>query len=116
GQKARAAGIHLVIATQRPSSNILSGRIKANIPNAISFNLNNNNNYRTVFGAGIGYKLLGRGDGVMKIEGYPKEFQRFQSAIIAPDEAEEEKVYKALIDYYGGAEVSPEAEEVPEQP
>lgn len=116
GQKARAAGIHLVIATQRPSSNILSGRIKANIPNAISFNLNNNNNYRTVFGAGIGYKLLGRGDGVMKIEGYPKEFQRFQSAIIAPDEAEEEKVYKDLIDYYGGAEVSPETEEVPEQP
>ncbi|AYJ75277.1 putative FtsK/SpoIIIE protein [Bacillus phage BSP36] len=116
GQKARAAGIHLVIATQRPSSNILSGRIKANIPNAISFNLNNNNNYRTVFGAGIGYKLLGRGDGVMKIEGYPKEFQRFQSAIIAPDEAEEEKVYKALIDYYGGAEVPPETAEVPEQP
>ncbi|AYJ75421.1 FtsK/SpoIIIE protein [Bacillus phage BSP21] len=116
GQKARAAGIHLVIATQRPSSNILSGRIKANIPNAISFNLNNNNNYRTVFGAGIGYKLLGRGDGVMKIEGYPKEFQRFQSAIIAPDEAEEEKVYKDLIDYYGGAEASPEAEEVLEQP
>lgn len=117
GQKARAAGIHLVIATQRPSSNILSGRIKANIPNAISFNLNTSVNYRTVFGTTIPYTgLLGKGDGVMKIEGYPKEFQRFQSAIIAPDEAEEEKVYKALIDYYGGAEVSPEAEEVPEQP
>ncbi|AYJ74200.1 FtsK/SpoIIIE protein [Bacillus phage BSP15] len=117
GQKARAAGIHLVIATQRPSSNILSGRIKANIPNAISFNLNTSVNYRTVFGTTIPYTgLLGKGDGVMKIEGYPKEFQRFQSAIIAPDEAEEEKVYKALIDYYGGTEVSPEAEEVLEQP
>ncbi|AYJ75823.1 FtsK/SpoIIIE protein [Bacillus phage BSP18] len=117
GQKARAAGIHLVIATQRPSSNILSGRIKANIPNAISFNLNTSVNYRTVFGTTIPYTgLLGKGDGVMKIEGYPKEFQRFQSAIIAPDEAEEEKVYKALIDYYEGTEVSPEAEEVLEQP
>ncbi|QZA69872.1 FtsK-like translocase [Bacillus phage 043JT007] len=110
GQKARAAGIHLVIATQRPSSNILSGRIKANIPNAISFNLNNNNNYRTVFGAGIGYKLLGRGDGVMKIEGYPKEFQRFQSAIIAPNEAQEEEVYQQLISYYRGSGAAPEPE------
>ncbi|WP_259274054.1 FtsK/SpoIIIE domain-containing protein, partial [Streptococcus lutetiensis] len=56
GQKARAAGIHLVIATQRPSADIVSGRIKANIPNAISFNLNNNTNYKTVFGSGINYK------------------------------------------------------------
>lgn len=119
GQKARAAGIHLVIATQRPSANILSGRIKANIPNAVSFNLNNNNNYKTVFGVGIPYtSLLGKGDGVMKIEGYPKEFQRFQSAIIAPDEAQEEEVYKDLVEYYsGGAPSSVDApEEIEETP
>lgn len=102
GQKARAAGIHLVLATQRPSADIVSGRIKANIPNAISFNLNNNTNYKTVFGSGISYKLLGKGDGVMKIEGYPKEFQRFQSAIISPDETKEAEVYKNLSEYYSG--------------
>jgi DNA segregation ATPase FtsK/SpoIIIE, S-DNA-T family len=111
GQKARAAGIHLVIATQRPSTDILSGRIKANIPNAISFNLSNNNNYKTVFGTGIGYKLLGRGDGVMKIEGYPKEFQRFQSAIISPDESQEEEIVTQLKHYFGGDRVNIEGTE-----
>ncbi|QIW88787.1 FtsK/SpoIIIE protein [Bacillus phage P59] len=111
GQKARAAGIHLVIATQRPSTDILSGRIKANIPNAISFNLNNNNNYKTVFGTGIGYKLLGRGDGVMKIEGYPKEFQRFQSSIISPDESQEEEIVTQLKDYFGAYRVNIEGTE-----
>jgi DNA segregation ATPase FtsK/SpoIIIE, S-DNA-T family len=104
GQKARAAGIHLVIVTQRPSVNILSGRIKATIPNAISFNLTNNTNYKTVFGQGIPYSLLGKGDGVMKIEGYPKEYQRFQSTIISPDESQEEKVYRSLADFYKGVQ------------
>lgn len=108
GQKARAAGIHLIITTQRPSADIVSGRIKANIPNAISFNLNNNKNYTTVFGQGLGgLKLLGRGDGVMRIEGYPKEFQRFQSAMISLDETEEESVYKRLAEYYGSSFDSP---------
>lgn len=121
GQKARAAGIHLVIATQRPSSNIISGRVKAVIPNAVSFNLNNNTNYKTVFGTGQPYNLLGQGDGVMKIEGYPKEFQRFQSAIISPVESEEAQVYRKIEDYYSKEEPTPsdiveEAPEVPEEP
>lgn len=98
GQKARAAGIHLVIATQRPDVKIISGRLKANLPNAISFNLSNSNHYKTVFGSGIPFTLLGRGDGVMRIEGYPKEFQRFQSAIISPDESQEAEVYRRLAD------------------
>lgn len=115
GQKARAAGIHLVIATQRPSANIISGRIKANIPNTISFNLSNNNNYKTVFGHGIPYTLLGRGDGVMKIEGYPKPLQRFQSAIISPDESIEEQVYDSLKDYYSDFEIEPLIEILDEQ-
>lgn len=110
GQKARAAGIHLVIATQRPSADIISGRVKAVIPNAISFNLNNNTNYKTVFGVGQPYSLLGRGDGVMKIEGYPKEFQRFQSAIISPDDTEEEEVYQKIANYYKGTKPEPELE------
>lgn len=106
GQKARAAGIHLVIATQRPDAKIIEGRIKANIPNAISFNLGNNRNYSVVFGTGIPYsKLLGQGDGVMKIEGYPKTFQRFQSPIICPDETKEEALYDSIVEYYKGQKV-----------
>ncbi|WQZ49377.1 putative FtsK/SpoIIIE-family protein [Bacillus phage Z3] len=101
GQKARAAGIHLVLATQRPSANVISGRVKAVIPSAISFNLNSNTDYKTVFGKGIGNtKLLGRGDGIMRIEAWEKEFQRFQSAIVSPDEVREEQVYKDIVDYF----------------
>jgi S-DNA-T family DNA segregation ATPase FtsK/SpoIIIE len=111
GQKARAAGIHMIIATQRPDTKVISGRIKANVPNAISFNLNNNTNYKTVFGRGIPYsQLLGRGDGVMKIEGYPKEFQRFQSAIISPDELLEEEIFTNMKEYLSGVQVAPEEE------
>lgn len=98
-QKARAAGIHLVIGTQRPSVDVISGRIKANIINAISFNLSNTNNYRTVFGTGIPYTLLGKGDGCMKIEGWSKQFQRFQSPILSPDEKIERQVYEDLAEY-----------------
>lgn len=107
GQKARAAGIHLIIATQRPSAKVLDGTIKANIQNAISFNLGTNTNYRTVFGTGIPYKLLGNGDGVMKIEGYPKPFQRFQSAMFCPEKELEGEYFDKLIEYYSGAEVEP---------
>ncbi|QDH49918.1 ATPase FtsK/SpoIIIE [Bacillus phage Beyonphe] len=107
GQKARAAGIHLVIATQRPDSKVISGRIKANVQNAISFNLNSNVDYKTVFGKGIGNTtLLGRGDGVMRIVAHPKEFQRFQSAMVSPNEVEESKVYQGIRDYFN--EVNPE--------
>ncbi|AHN66685.1 FtsK/SpoIIIE-like protein [Bacillus phage Bcp1] len=108
GQKARAAGIHLVIATQRPSANIISGRVKAVIPSAISFNLNSNTDYKTVFGKGIGNtKLLGRGDGIMRIEGWEKEFQRFQSSIVSPVESREEQVYKDIIDYFSNTKSVP---------
>jgi len=103
GQKARAAGIHLVISTQRPSTDIISGRVKAVIPNAISFNLNTSTNYRTVFAKTIPYNLLGKGDGVMRIEGASQEFQRFQSPMVSPDEVKEAEVYQNLIDFYGGS-------------
>lgn len=107
GQKARAAGIHLIIATQRPDVKVLNGRIKANIPNAISFNLSKAVDYRTVFGVNVPYKLMGRGDGVMKIEGYPKTFQRFQSAIISPDESQEEKVFEDMRNYFADYKSKP---------
>lgn len=112
GQKTRASGIHMVIATQRPDSKMISGRIKAVIPNAISFSLNNNNDYRTVFGCGIGdVTLLGLGDGIMKIENGAKHLQRFQSCIISPDESKEEEVYRKLAEKYQGFEVEEFLEE-----
>lgn len=108
GQKARAAGIHLVIATQRPSADVISGRVKSVIPSAISFNLRSNTDYKTVFGKGLGnMTLLGRGDGVMRIEGWSKEFQRFQSAIVSPVESREEQVYKDIIDYFSNVKTVP---------
>lgn len=99
GQMARAAGIFLVIVTQRPSAKILSGDIKANIQNKFSFNLGTNTNYKTVFDQGIPFQLLGRGDGVFSIESYHKEFQRFQSPMLA-EPSDEEEVYKNLAKTY----------------
>jgi S-DNA-T family DNA segregation ATPase FtsK/SpoIIIE len=124
GQMARAAGIHMVIATQRPDVKVISGRIKSVIPGAISFMLKKTSDYRTVFGTGIPVSggLLGRGDGIMQIPGWPKDFQRFQSAIISPDEAEEESIFDKLKEYYGGAvevvapQITEDEEEEDEEP
>lgn len=100
GQKARAAGIHTVLATQRPSADILSSKIQANFQNAISFNLGNNINYKTVFGSGIPFQLMGKGDGVARFEGYDKEFQRFQGCKIASTDEEEEDIYEKVAKLY----------------
>lgn len=96
GQKARAAGIHLVICTQRPDKEVMSGVIKTNLPSRISFRLDNSSEYRTVFGTGIPFKLLGFGDGVVKFIGQMEEFIRFQAPVITLDENEEEKVFKEI--------------------
>jgi S-DNA-T family DNA segregation ATPase FtsK/SpoIIIE len=93
GQKARGAGVHLVIATQRPSVDILDGAIKSNLPARISFKLESSSDYTTVFGKGIPFEPLGRGDGCARIEGLPKHYQRFQSPIISLDD----DVWKDLI-------------------
>lgn len=96
GAKARGAGIHLVIATQRPSSDILDGAIKSNLPSRISFKLETSSDYLTVFGNAIPFKPLGRGDGCARIEGLPKTYQRFQSPIITLDDDEWMKVMDNL--------------------
>ncbi|MBD1379182.1 FtsK/SpoIIIE domain-containing protein [Metabacillus arenae] len=97
GQKARAAGIHLILATQRPDKEVMSGVIKTNFPSRVSFKLDNSNEYRTVFGTGIPYKnLLGFGDGVIKFVGQVEEFIRFQAPVISLDEDVEEKTFEKI--------------------
>lgn len=95
-QKARAAGIHLVLTTQRPQKEIVTGLIKANLPSVVCFRLQTISDYKTVFGKGIPYSLMGKGDGVARLEGNIREFERFQSPCITLDENEEKKVFEKL--------------------
>lgn len=100
GQKARAAGIHLVVATQRPSVDVLSGVIKANLPWRVCFMLRSSADYTTVFGGETpAATLTGQGDGVVMIDGLPA-FQRFQSPAIALTDEEQEKVIEDVANWW----------------
>ncbi|MED3562278.1 FtsK/SpoIIIE domain-containing protein [Bacillus xiapuensis] len=96
GQKARAAGIHLIICTQKPLADIVTSVLKSNLPSAISFRLKTSQDYLTVFGKGIPYNLLGKGDGVCKLDGQLKEYERFQSPILTLVEEDEDNIYTEL--------------------
>ncbi len=86
-QMARAAGMHLVIATQRPSVDVITGIIKANIPSRIAFSVSSQVDSRTILDGAGAEKLLGKGDMLFYPSGAPKP-TRIQGAFISDEEVE----------------------------
>lgn len=100
-QKARAAGIHLVVATQRPSVDVITGLIKSNIPSRIAFKVASQVDSRTILDYAGAEKLLGRGDLLFYPVGSMKAI-RAQGGFISDEEIE--NVVKYLQTTYGAAE------------
>ena len=90
--KARAAGIHLILATQRPSADVITGTIKNNFPARIAFAVSSGTNSRIILDEGGAENLLGRGD-MLLMEPSTMGFQRIQGAFLSDDE-----VY-SIVDY-----------------
>ena len=107
-QLARAAGIHLVIATQRPSVNVITGVIKANIPSRIAFAVSSQIDSRTILDSGGAEKLLGKGDMLYAPQGAGKP-TRVQGCFVSDDEVQR------IVDFVRGQHSADYNEEVIEQ-
>ncbi len=86
-QKARAAGIHLLVATQRPSVDVITGLIKANIPTRIAFSVSSQIDSRTILDEGGAEKLLGKGD-MLFMESGSNKLLRLQGPFVSDEEIE----------------------------
>ncbi|NDC76942.1 MAG: DNA translocase FtsK [Chitinophagia bacterium] len=104
-QLARAVGIHLVIATQRPSVNIITGTIKANFPARIAFKVSSRVDSRTILDTGGAEQLIGRGDMLVSYNG---ELTRVQCVFVDTPEVER------LVDFIGAQQGYPQAFLLPE--
>ena len=104
-QLARAVGIHLIIATQRPSVNIITGTIKANFPARIGFKVSSKIDSRTILDAGGADQLIGKGDMLISYNG---EITRLQCAFVDTPEVEQ------ITEFIGRQRGYPEAYKLPE--
>ncbi|WP_176525732.1 FtsK/SpoIIIE domain-containing protein [Bacillus sp. AFS001701] len=95
-QKSRAAGIFLCICTQRPSVDVVSGLVKANLPSRVVFRLTTMHDYKTVLDGKPPFVLMGKGDSVAQLEG-KENFMRIQSCLVAPTESEVDAIIEQLI-------------------
>ncbi len=116
GAMSRASGIHLILCTQRPSVDVVTGVIKANMVTRIGFTCKSHHDYKTIFDYMIPYRLVGKGDGVMSWHGNDSQFVRFQSPINM-----DENIFDKIIEKWGGkvekdiVEMEGEYEEVDEK-
>jgi len=108
-QLARATGIHLVLATQRPSVDVITGLIKANIPTRISFNVTSQTDSRVIIDQGGAEKLLGRGD-MLYVPPEASKPRRIQGVFVSDTEV------NSLVEFLRNSSVQPEYQEEVVQP